>query len=160
MSNPDTPESTQETVIPLVSEHATVEKRLTQIGKVRIRSLVDEKLVRVAEVVERDEVSIERIAINQEVTEVPQPREENGVLIVPIVEEVVVVEKRLFLKEEIHVHRNRKQERVDEAVRLKSMRAEVERLDSAESETAAERPERQGQKLRLRRKEPLTPRRK
>ncbi len=39
-----------------------------------------------------------------------------------------MIEKRLLLKEELRIHRNRKRERVEQAVRLKSMRAEVERI--------------------------------
>jgi uncharacterized protein (TIGR02271 family) len=124
-----------EASIPLVQERLTLDKRSVETGRVRIHTVVDEKLVRVAEDLERDDVTIERVAVNAEVTEAPRTREENGVLIVPILEEVVVVEKRLFLKEELHVHRNRKRERVEEAVRLKSMRAEVERV-AAEERTA------------------------
>jgi len=123
MSESDQPE----TSIPLVDEHVTVDKRVVETGRVRIRSVVDEKLVRVSEELEREDVSIERVPVNREVTERPQSREENGVLIVPVLEEVLVIEKRLMLKEELHIHRHPKRERVEEAVRLRSMRAEVER---------------------------------
>ena len=34
-------------------------------------------------------------------------REEHGTLIVPVLEEVLVVEKRLMLKEEIHIRTHR-----------------------------------------------------
>src|SRR5436305_15205604 len=114
MSESETPEAS----IPLVEEHVTVNKRVVETGRVRIRTVVDERLARVRTDLERDDVTVERVAVNREVAEPPQTREENGVLIVPILEEVVVIEKRLFLKEELHVHRNRKRERVEEAVRL------------------------------------------
>jgi len=137
MSDPDR----SETSIPLVEEHATLQKRVVETGKVRIRSVVDEKLVRIAEELERDDVVIDRIAVNREVTELSGSREEDGVLIVPVYEEVLVIEKRLMLKEELHIHRNPKRERIEEAVRLKSMRAEVERVPapSAPTDTATER---------------------
>jgi uncharacterized protein (TIGR02271 family) len=155
-----TESSDRDAAIPLVQEQLAIDKRAVETGRVRIRTVVDEKLVRVAEELERDDVTIERVAINREVTEPPQPREEDGVLIVPILEEVVVVEKRLMLKEELHVHRNRKRERVEEAVRLKSMRAEVERVAPEGSITGASaEPERHGifdTKPRIRRKERLT----
>ena len=124
MGAPERPEGS----IPLVQERVTLDKRVVETGRVRIRSVVDEKLFRVAEDLERDDVSIERIAVNREVTEPPRTREEDGVLIVPILEEVVVIQKRLFLKEELRITRNRKRQRVEEAVRLESMHAEVERL--------------------------------
>src|SRR3569833_2551590 len=121
----ESPES--EAAIPLVQEQLTVGKRAVETGRVRIRTVVDEKLMRVAEDLERDDVTIERVAVNSEVAEPPQIREEGGVLVIPILEEVVVVEKRLFLKEELRVHRNRKRERVEEAVRVKGMHAEIDR---------------------------------
>ncbi len=117
-----------ETSIPLAQEHVTVDKRKVETGRVRIRSVVDEKLVRVSEELERDDVVIERVPVNREVTELPRTREADGVLIVPILEEVVVVEKRMMLKEELHIRRQPKRERVEEAVRLRSMHAEIERV--------------------------------
>ena len=149
--------------IPLVQENVTVEKRVVETGRVRIRSVVDEKLFRVAEDLERDDVSIERVAVNREITEPPQTREEDGVLVVPILEEVVIVEKRLFLKEELRIRRTRKRQRVEEAVCLKSMHAEVERVPSPataerDQRNAADQPSRRVQGLR--RKERLRDRRK
>jgi uncharacterized protein (TIGR02271 family) len=143
-----------EASIPLVQENLTVAKRSVETGRVRIRTVVDEKLVRVSEQLERDDVTIERVSVNREVTQAPEVREEDGVLIVPVLEEVVVVEKRLFLKEELHVHRNRRSEPVDEAVRVRSMRVEVERVDP-ELPTATEDPDRDGTRLRIRRRERL-----
>ncbi len=152
-----------EASVPVVEEQVTVGKRVVETGRVRIRSVVDERLVRVAQELERDDVTIERVAVNREVTEPPLSREEDGVLIVPILEEVVVVEKRLVLKEELHIHRNRKRERIEEAVRLKSMRAEVERVapledvtDSGAEREAGAQPA--SRRPTLHRKEPLMPR--
>lgn len=156
MSEIDRPE----TAIPLVQEHVTVDKRVVETGRVRIRSVVDEKLVRVSEELERDDVTIERIPVNREVTELPRSREENGVLIVPILEEVVVVEKRMMLKEELHIRREPRRERIDQAVRLRSMRAEVERVMPAGRPTntgyeGTPQPESNQRGPRLRRKPPV-----
>ncbi len=153
----------REASLPLVEEQVTVGKRVVETGKVRIRSIVDEKLLRVAEELERDDVTIERVAVNREVTDPPATREEDGVLIVPVLEEVVVVEKRLVLKEELRIHRNRKRERIEEAVRLKSMRAEVERVPSPDAtlNTGSEDEQEShptSRKPKLNRKEPLVPR--
>jgi uncharacterized protein (TIGR02271 family) len=137
----------------LVQENLTVGKRTVETGRVRIRTVVDEKLVRVSEQLERDDVTIERVSVNREVTEAPVIREENGVLIVPVLEEVVVVEKRLFLKEELHVHRNRRSDVVDEAVRVRSMRAETERVDSKDRADGS--PESDASRPRIHRKERL-----
>ena len=57
----------------------------------------------------------------------PAEREEDGVLIIPVVEEQLVVTKQLILKEEIRITRHRRTELVREPVRLRSEQAVVER---------------------------------
>jgi uncharacterized protein (TIGR02271 family) len=121
--------------IPLVEERVALDKRSVETGRVRIRTVLEEKLARVSQELERDAVTIERVPVNQEVTQVPQIREEDGVLIVPLLEEVVVVEKRLMLKEELRVTRIRKRERVDQAVQLRTMDADVHRVHGADPDS-------------------------
>jgi hypothetical protein len=97
------------------------------------------------------------------VTEVPQIREEDGVLIVPLLEEVVVVEKRLVLKEELHVTRMRKRERVDQAMQVRTMDVDVRRVHATPSADPPRERDVEGgvrTRPRLRRKAPPTPGRK
>ena len=63
----------------------------------------------------------------------PAIRQEGDVTIVPVVEEIVVVERRLMLKEELHVRRVRSTHRHEETVTLRYQEAEVVRrpLDGA-----------------------------
>jgi stress response protein YsnF len=56
-------------------------------------------------------------------------REEDGVLIVPVIEERMVVTTELVLKEEIRITKKSRTEMVREPVRLRSERVEVERLE-------------------------------
>ena len=55
-------------------------------------------------------------------------RTEDGVTIVPILEEVLFVEKRLVLKEELHIRRRVSTETVQVPVVLRKERAVVERV--------------------------------
>ena len=48
--------------------------------------------------------------------------------IVPVLEEVLVVETQLVLKEELHIRRQRTTEAVEVPVQLRKQRAMVERL--------------------------------
>src|SRR5690349_21086256 len=137
-----------DTTIPLVEERVTMDKRSVETGRVRIRTVVDEKLARVSEELERDDVTIERVPVNREVTQVPPIREEDGVLIVPLLEEVVVVEKRLVLKEELRVTRMRKRERVEQAVQVRTMDAEVRRVHATPKSDPVR--ERDGEGIRTR----------
>jgi uncharacterized protein (TIGR02271 family) len=152
-TSPDT-----EAVIPLVQEHLEVGKRNVETGRVRIRTVVDERLERVAQDLQQEDVSIERVPVNREVTHPPEVRELDGVLIVPVLEEVLVVEKRLVVKEELHIRKKRSSERYEEAFRLRGMRAEVERENLVPRDPAAQDPvpaERSSRRrARLHRKEP------
>jgi stress response protein YsnF len=73
--------------------------------------------------------------LNQPVDAAPAVREEDGVLIVPVLEEQIVVQKRLILKEELRITRGSHVEVARQPVRLKSERAQVERVKTSGSDT-------------------------
>lgn len=54
-----------------------------------------------------DRVEVDRIPVNEEVDTPPQIREEGDTLIVPVVEEVLVVTKRYRILEEVRVTKYR-----------------------------------------------------
>jgi len=72
-------------------------------------------------------VEVERVPVNRAVTELPSVRLEGSTTIIPVVEEVVVVEKRLFLVEEIHVRRRSTTETKRVPVTLKSEQVHIDR---------------------------------
>ena len=121
--------------IPLVEEQVSIAKHKVATGRVRIRTVVDERETWVREELAREEATVERVPIDREVTKVPEMRQEGDVLIVPVVEEVLVVEKRLVLKEELHIRKKRQVEQIEQPVTLRSTRAVVERerLDGDET---------------------------
>lgn len=96
-------------------------------SRVRIRTVVDHQTHWVAEDLVGDEVVVERVPIGREVTAAPDVRREGDLLIVPVVEEVLVVEKRLVLKEELHVRKVSRRVHVEEPVLVSHARAVVER---------------------------------
>ena len=73
-------------------------------------------------------VEVERVPVDRIVDAAPAVRQDGDVTIIPVMEEVLVVEKRLVLKEELHVRRRRTQESVEVPVTLRRERVEVERL--------------------------------
>jgi stress response protein YsnF len=113
--------------IPIVEERAIIEKRAVEGGRVRVRSHVEERQELLRETLSHEEVTVERVAIDREVSETPAIREENGVTIVPVVEEILVVERRLRLKEELHIRKVQRTEDVEVPVTVRSTRATVER---------------------------------
>lgn len=70
---------------------------------------------------------ITRVPVNRPVEQPPEVRTEGDVTIIPVVEERLVVERRLVLTEEIHVRRVQAERVVSEPVMLRRQVAEVER---------------------------------
>jgi stress response protein YsnF len=65
--------------------------------------------------------------------EAPETRTEGGVTIVPVLEEVLFVEKRLVLKEELHIRRQATTETVEVPVTLRRQRAIVDRAPGSDT---------------------------
>jgi uncharacterized protein (TIGR02271 family) len=90
----------------------------------------------------RDEVVVQRVAVNR-VVEGPTPmRFEGDTLIIPLFEEVLVVEKRLLLKEELHLTTRRVETHTPQRVTLRREEAVVERINPSgdKSNPRAEEP--------------------
>ncbi|KYF50756.1 hypothetical protein BE08_34835 [Sorangium cellulosum] len=120
---------TDELIVPVVAQELEVMKRTVESGRVRITKEVHERVEAVEEPLARERAVVERVAINQVVTERPATRQEGDALIIPIVEEVLVVEKRLVLKEELRITRVRSVEMSPpEHVTLRSEDVRVERV--------------------------------
>lgn len=94
---------TAPTSIPLVAEQLEIDKRLVDTARVHIRKRARWREHEVDVALRRDEVDIERVAVNRLVDEAVASRQEGDVTIVPIYEEVLVT--RLLLKEELHIRR-------------------------------------------------------
>jgi stress response protein YsnF len=114
-------------VIPVVEETVTVGKRQVVTGHVRVRTVTDmvEEMAHAA--VQREDGEVTRVPIDKVVETAPEIRTEGDITIVPVLEEVLVVEKRLVLKEELHIRRRVETETVEAPVTLRRQRAIVER---------------------------------
>jgi uncharacterized protein (TIGR02271 family) len=119
-------------VVPVLVEELDVQKRLVETGKVRITKVVRERETLVDEPLFHDTVAITRVPI-QRVVDGPVPvREENGTTIISVVEEVLVVEKRLMLREEIHIRKQRIETHQPQRITLRSEEVQVERVPHAD----------------------------
>ena len=119
-----------DTTVPVLEEQAFLDKHVVTTGRVRVVTH-SETVEQLAEATLHGEsVEVTRVPIDRPVTgEVPQLRTEGGVTIVPVLEEVLVVEKRLVLKEEIHLCKRETTEQVEVPVSLRRQTAKVERSD-------------------------------
>jgi stress response protein YsnF len=117
-----------EEVVPLVEETASIATRGVVTGRVRVRTVTDtvEELTQTH--VEHSAVEVTRVPIDRVIEAAPEIRTEGDLTIVPVVEEVLVIEKRLVLREELHIRRTSRTEAVEVPVTLRKQRAVVERL--------------------------------
>jgi stress response protein YsnF len=124
---PDHERQPEDLRIPLQVEEVSVSRR--EINKANIQialitgmreQLIDEELTHVR-------VEIERVPIGRTIEVVPPVSHEGDITIIPVVEEIVVVERRLVLKEEVRVRRVSTKEQHRETVVLRQQEAVVTR---------------------------------
>jgi uncharacterized protein (TIGR02271 family) len=90
----------------LREEQLVAHKELRDLGEIEVRTEIDEVPGRLEVDAYREEVLVEHETVGQVVTEREKPWEEtDGVLVIPIYEEQLVVTKRLVLRERMRVRR-------------------------------------------------------
>ncbi|RZI54266.1 MAG: DUF2382 domain-containing protein [Pseudomonas sp.] len=123
--------SKKTTVMPLIEESLVIDKRVVDQGGYRIIRKVHVREEVVDEPLSAHVVHVERRAIGQLLTsmDIPAPRQEGDTLIISVVEEVLVTEKRLFLKEELHITQTDAVTRNPVTYSLRSEDVTIERLE-------------------------------
>lgn len=117
---------TDSEVIPVLQETIRVSKREVETGRVVVRKTVSERDEAVEMLLKQTDVSVERVPVGRVVTEAPASRQEGDVLIIPVLEEVLVTEKRLVLKEELHIRKTTSERTAHEVVRLRTENVLIE----------------------------------
>ena len=125
-------------VVPVVAEKLEVQKRVVEAGGVRIRKTVSEREEVVDEPLMREEVHVKRVPVNK-VVDGPVPvRHVGDTMIVSLLEEVLVVEKKLMVKEELHITKEQVESYRPQRVRLRTEEAVVERVEDGRGGHAEE----------------------
>ncbi len=132
-TEPDEP-GFEEQVLPIFAESIAIHRERHETARVRAtvttnteEQIIDEDLL-------QERVEVDRVPIGRVVDEMPPVREEDGTVIIPVVEEVLVVERRLVLKEEVHLRRVRVRERHVETVVVRRQEVSVTRLPTDDGE--------------------------
>jgi stress response protein YsnF len=120
----------QSTVVPVVAEQMEVGKRSVEKSRVVVhivpqvrREAVDVPLV-------EEHIEIERVPVNRFVDGPSPARQEGDVTVVPVFEEVLVVERRLMLKEEVRLIRRKQTRQKRQEVELMTEEVRVLRSES------------------------------
>lgn len=117
----------------VLEETARIDKEIVETGRVRVQTQTEvvEQLLHESlksEAVEVTCVSINRTLLTGEAP--PQTRTDGDLTIIPVLEEVLFVEKRLVLKEELHIRRHTSVEDVSVPVSLRKQRAVIDRVEA------------------------------
>jgi stress response protein YsnF len=130
-------------VIPVIAEKALVGKKLLK-NRIRVTKRVREREELIDTPGFREELDIQHVPVNQVVEKIPGVRQEGETTIIPLLEEVLVVEKRILLKEEVHItlkrHANEPQ-RV--SLRYEEVEVERARVDGEPAEPVENRAEKE-----------------
>lgn len=134
----------------VVREVARVDVVERVTGRVSVRTRTETREESVDAVLESVGADVRRVEVNRYLDEgesVPQARQEGDTWILPVLEEVIVVEKRLLLKEELHVTQTGDRESVSVPVTLRRQVAEIERVPAADSSDVESDTSRRGESL-------------
>lgn len=118
-------------VLPVVAEEVRVTTRQLDTGRVRIHKQVQTTAEQVDVPLVRDRVQVERVPVGRFLERPVEAHYRGNTLVIPVMEEVVVVEKRLRLREEIHVTTVREQIRHQESIPLQREEVSITREQAA-----------------------------
>ncbi|GIZ51708.1 YsnF/AvaK domain-containing protein [Noviherbaspirillum aridicola] len=118
--------------IPVIQEELHVDKRRVDTGRgVRLHKSVEQREELIDQPLLHDELVVEHVPVGRMVKEdeVPLTRYEGETLVLPVFEEVLVVQKQLMLKEEVRVTRRQREVHAPQKVTLRSEQVKVERFE-------------------------------
>lgn len=126
-------------VIPLIAEEPDIRKQKVETNRVRVTKIVREQETEIDVPLMKEEFEVRRIPMNR-IVDGPIPiRYEDNTTILSVLEEVLVVEKRLILREEVHITKHRSEVHKPEKVILHNEEAKIERVAGQEDKKEHDR---------------------
>lgn len=119
--------------IPVAEERVEISKRVVEGVGARVALRTEAHEVAVSEALRDETVSVDRVPVDRIVFDAPEPRQEDGVTIVPVVEEVLVRAFRVV--EEVRLTVEAGTRRHEETVTLRRQTAEVVEGGASDTET-------------------------
>lgn len=122
-------------VIPVLVEKARIDKRWVETGRVRVTKAVHEERQDIEALLRREDVQIERVPVNRPLDRPVETRYEGEVLVIPVVEEELIVEKRLILREEVRITKRETEKPFTDTATLRKESVDVQRLQASEDQS-------------------------
>lgn len=126
--------SAEQHVLQVAEEQLTVERKEVETGRFRIQKQVETHSQLVDELLKQEHVQVKHIPVDKLIDRPVAIRQEGDTLIIPIIEEVLVVEKRLRLVEEVHIIRTTTEQRYTEEVPLRREHVVIEDITQSASQ--------------------------
>ena len=94
-----------EQIISVVHEQATIHKEVVETGKVHIRKRVTEEIVSVNLPIINESYRVEHVPVEKKILDTPPPavRYEGDKMIIPVLREITVVQKKYEVIEELQI---------------------------------------------------------
>jgi hypothetical protein len=128
---PTPPPPEGEPVLRLLAEGVTVSRRSVAGDTVHVEMVTHTRDFHIDESLSHTRVEVEHVPIGRPVTAVPPTREEGDTTILSVIEEIIVIERRLILKEEVHIRRVPVTQRHQETVAVREQTVEISRGEAA-----------------------------
>lgn len=123
-------------VIPVVHEHVTIKKEIVETGKVRVHKTVTEEDATVNIPVVQEAYNIARVPINKVYETLPPAiRYEGDTIIIPVLREVVVIQKHYEVIEEVRLTKQTTETPFMQEITLRKEHIKVDRIHNNEDKT-------------------------
>ena len=116
----------------LHAEKIAVTRRRVEGETVRVATETRAVQKAIEEALLHERVEVQHVVIGRPIDTVPAVRQEGDVTVIPVVEEILFVEKRLVLKEEVRVRRVKVPDVYREMITLREQHVVVERRKPGE----------------------------
>lgn len=122
------PDDPKTDTLSVVEEQVSLSKQAVLTGRVRIATQTETVEHRLPAELSSEEVEVVRVPVDRRIDTIPQMTTEGDLTIIPVVEERLVVTRELYLREEIHVRRIKRQETVEIPAEIRRQTVRIERL--------------------------------
>lgn len=92
-------------IIPVIQEQLVIDKQVIETGKVRVRKTVSEETASLNIPLIQETYDVQRVPAQQVMDNPPGVRYEGDTIVVPVMREIIIVEKKYELIEEVRLTR-------------------------------------------------------
>jgi uncharacterized protein (TIGR02271 family) len=114
-------------VIPVIEEYVTLDKQEVEVGRLHIRKKIKEQDEIISIPLFHDDFNIEHVKVGKQVDgALPEVRFEGDTIVIPVLREEVIIQKRLMLVEEVRITKNKIVSNYEQQVTLRKEEVVIE----------------------------------